>query len=109
MFEDDALSETNLLFHVVFDIELELVLLAFCSGSEDEDVGGIFVPFVLDQCLLQLVIQLKVTCRKNLEDCVPVVFEVQNIVTGFVLYFDVCEALGGQKSLVLSISFEAFD
>ena len=56
MFEDNAMPEADLLFHVVFDVELELILLAFGSGSEDADVSSVLVTFVLDQCLLQLVV-----------------------------------------------------
>ncbi len=109
MFEDNAMPEADLLFHVVFDVELELILLAFGSGSEDADVCSVLVTFVLDQCLLQLVVELEVAGREDLEDCIPVIFEVQNIVAGLILHLYVCKALCREQSLVLSIGFEAFD
>ena len=109
MFEDNIVSETNLCFHVFFNAEFELVSLAFCSGSQNADVGGIFVSLVFDECLLEFIVEFEVACRKDLEDRVPVIFEVQNIITGLVLDFDVCEALRCEQSLVLPISLEAFD
>lgn len=80
---------------VLFDVELELKFLRLSSVFEDTNVGGFFLSFILDECLLELVVEFKIAGWEDLEDGVAIVLEVEEIVVGLILGLDVSEALGG--------------
>jgi hypothetical protein len=67
------------------------------------------MAFVFDECFLQLIVQLEVSSWQDLEERVPVVFEVEDIITGLVLDFDVCESLGCEVAGVVAVSLETLD
>lgn len=83
--------------------------LGLCSRLQDSDVRGVRLALVLDQCLLQFVIEFEVASWQYLEDGVAVVLEEEQIVVGFVLGLDVCEALSSEETFVEAVSFKTFD
>ena len=45
---------------VLVDVELELVFFRLGTGSEDGDVGGVGLPLIFDESLLEFVAEFKV-------------------------------------------------
>jgi len=58
---------------------------------------------------LEFVAEFEIACRQDLEEGVPIVFEVEDVVGGLVLDIDVREPLGGEVAGVDSLGLEAFD
>ena len=107
MLEDNAGAECNYSVLFAIDGEIELCLLWLCSGLKYGNVSGLLVTFVLDFGFVQLIVDLEITSRQNLEDCISVVLEVQKIVIGLILSFDIGETFSGQKPKVVTLIFIA--
>jgi hypothetical protein len=56
---------------------------------------------VLDFRLVKFIIYLKVSGRQDLENGVPVVLEVQNIIVGFIFGFDISKSFGRKESKIV--------
>ena len=94
---------------VLLDVELELDSFRFSTCLEDAYVGSVGHSLVLDKRLLQFVVEFEVAGGEDLEDGVAVVLEVEQVVVGFILSLDICEALCSEEALIQSICLEPLD
>jgi len=101
VFKDYRSSKCNDSIFLAFNGQIKLRFFRLGSCFKDFYVLGLLFSFILDFGFVKLIINLKVSCGYDLENSIPIVFKVENIIVSLIFGFDVSKTFGCKKSKIV--------